>query len=65
MTQPQTDNSGGGNRKEMIQSRIEKLLSKEYHCSVEALHEKGTVYSVKSHTEQPYIKILAYRNAYT
>lgn len=46
----------------MIQSRIEKLLSKEYHCSVEALHKKGTVYSVKPHTEQPYIKILAYRN---
>ena len=46
----------------MIQSRIEKLLSKEYHCSVESLYKKGTMYSVKPHTEQPYIKILAYRN---
>lgn len=46
----------------MIQSRIEKLLSKEYHCSVEALYKKRTVYSVKPHTEQPYIKVLAYRN---
>lgn len=48
--------------KEIIMSRIEELLSKEFYCSPDDLNGKSTVYSVNSNTKQPYIKILAYRN---
>ncbi len=46
----------------MIKGRIEKLLSKEYDCSMERLHKKGTFFSVKHHRERLCIKILAYGN---
>lgn len=46
----------------MIKSKIEELLSKEFYCSSEELNGKATIYSVNFNAEQPYIKILAYRN---
>lgn len=48
--------------KEIIKNKVEELLSKEYYCTIKKLNEKGTVYSVNLNAEQPYIKILAYRN---
>ncbi len=48
--------------KRIIKSKIEELLSKEFYCSPEELNGKATVYSVNSNAEQPYIKILAYKN---
>ena len=48
--------------REMIKNKIEELLSKEFYCNLEELNGKATVYSVNLKTEQPYIKILAYRN---
>lgn len=50
------------NRKVMMKSKIEELLSKEFYCSLEELNGKATVFSINIHTERPYIKILAYRN---
>lgn len=47
---------------QIITSKIEQLLSREYHCSRETLREKGTVFSVNTNGVQPYIKIAAYRN---
>ena len=48
--------------KKQIQNKIEELLSKEFYCSVENLNEKNTIFSVNKNAQQPYIKILAYRN---
>ena len=48
--------------KSIIRNKIEKLLAKEFYLTVEALGGKGTVYSVNTDAEKPYIKILAYRN---
>lgn len=48
--------------RDIIKNRIEVLLSKEFFCSLEELNGKETIYSVNTSAEQPYIKILAYRN---
>ena len=48
--------------KVIIKNKIEELLSKEFYCNSEELNGKATVYSVNFKTEQPYVKILAYRN---
>lgn len=48
--------------KAIIKNKIEELLSKEFYCSEKELNEKTTVYSINFNAEQPYIKILAYRN---
>ncbi len=48
--------------KEIIKSRIEEFLSKEFYCTPDELNGKSTVYSVNFNAKQPYIKILAYRN---
>lgn len=48
--------------KEMMKSRIEEFLSKEFYCSPDELNGKSTVYSINFNAKQPYIKILAYRN---
>lgn len=48
--------------KATFKNKIEELLSKEFYCSIRHLNEKATVYSVNPNAEQPYIKILAYRN---
>lgn len=48
--------------KVIIKSKIEELLSKDFYCSPEELNGNTTVYSVNHNAEQPYIKILAYRN---
>ncbi len=48
--------------KVIIKSKIEELLSKEFYCNSEELNGKATVYSVNFKIEQPYVKILAYRN---
>lgn len=45
--------------KEIMKSKIEELLPKEYYCSLKDLNEKGPVYSVNSEVELPYIKIMA------
>lgn len=46
--------------KEIIKSKIEELLSKEYYCSLSELNGRETVYSINTNAKQPYIKILAY-----
>ena len=48
--------------KDMIKNKIEEWISKEYYCSIEVLYGKETIYSINTNTEQPYIKIMAYRN---
>lgn len=48
--------------KVIIKNKNEELLSKEFYCNSEELNGKAIVYSVNYKTEQPYIKILAYRN---
>lgn len=48
--------------KEMMKNKMEELLSKEYYCSLKDLKENAIVYSVNFNIDQPYIKILAYRN---
>lgn len=45
-----------------MKHRIETLLSQEFYCSLQELHTKGTIYSIQSQIEKPYIKILAYRD---
>lgn len=48
--------------KEWMKNKIEELLAKEFYCSPKELNEKATIYTVNTRAEQPYIKILAYRN---
>ncbi len=48
--------------KELIRNTIEKLLMKEYHCSLIELNGKETIYSVNPHAQQPYVKIMAYKD---
>ncbi|NDO46322.1 GNAT family N-acetyltransferase [Clostridium sp. MD294] len=48
--------------KEIIKNNIEKLLSKQYCCSLEELQGDKIVYTVHDSIEKPYIKILAYQN---
>lgn len=48
--------------KEMIKSKVEELLAKEYYCMQKELNSKGTIFSVNADSKQPYIKILAYKN---
>jgi len=48
--------------KEIIKSKIEELLSKEFYCNSVELNGKATIYSVNFNAKQPYIKILAYKN---
>jgi len=48
--------------KVIIRKKMEELLSKEFYCSPDELNGKSTVYTVNFNAEQPYIKILAYRN---
>lgn len=47
---------------QIIKNKVEKLLSKEYCCSLDELNGKETIYSVNIHVKRPYIKILAYKN---
>lgn len=49
--------------KEVITDKIERLLSKEFYCSIKELRGKETAYTVNSNAKGPYIKILAYRNS--
>ena len=46
----------------MIRNKIEEWLSKKYYCSIDELNGKETVYSIHTNINQPYIKIMAYRN---
>lgn len=45
-----------------MKHKVEELLTKEYHCSPAELNGKETVFSICTNTEQPYIKIMAYRH---
>lgn len=45
-----------------FKEKIEELLTQEYFCSLAELQKKGTVYTVNTKTEKPFIKILAYKN---
>lgn len=38
------------------------MLSEEFCCTPAQLNGNGVLYTVKSHTEKPFLKILAYRN---
>ena len=46
-------------------SKIEKMLAEEFCCTPAQLNGNGVLYTVKSHTEKPFLKILAYRNCVT
>lgn len=48
--------------KRSIENKIERALTKEFYCSQKELNEKTTIYSINPDTEQPYIKILAYKD---
>ncbi|MCM1134401.1 MAG: GNAT family N-acetyltransferase [Clostridium sp.] len=48
--------------KKTIQEKIERLLSKEYYCTLEELNQKGNLYPINTDAKKPYIKILAYKN---
>ena len=48
--------------KDIVKNKIEKLLSKQYYCSLKNLNENKIIYSINNNVEQHYIKILAYKN---
>lgn len=48
--------------KATIKNKIEELLSKEFYCTPKQLNKSSIIYSVNPNTEQPYIKIMTYRN---
>ena len=48
-------------RKE-IQSKVEQLLSAQYHCGLPELRGKGTFFSACHDGEKPHLQILAIRN---
>lgn len=49
-------------KKNAIQNKIKELLTRGYYCTLEDLNKNEVVYSIKPDAEQPYIKIMAYRN---
>lgn len=48
---------------EYIKNKVEKYLTGEYHCTSDDLNASGTVFTIHTFVPQPYIKIMAYRNA--
>lgn len=49
--------------RERIQSKVEQLLSAQYHCGLPELRGKGTFFSACPDGEKPHLQILAYRNS--
>ncbi|MGN0977254.1 MAG: GNAT family N-acetyltransferase [Faecousia sp.] len=49
--------------REQIQSKVEQLLSAQYHCGTGELRGKGTFFSVCPDEGKPHLQILAYRNS--
>ena len=48
---------------EYIKNKVEEYLTGEYHCTSDDLNASGTVFTIHAFVPQPYIKIMAYRNA--
>ena len=48
--------------KQLIENRVEELLSGQYCLCRSCLQSNRTVFSVKPDTKKPYLKILAYKN---
>lgn len=48
---------------EYIKNKVEEYLTGEYHCTSDDLNTSGTVFTTNVLAAQPYIKIMAYRNA--
>ena len=48
--------------KRSIEDKIESALAKGSYCSRKELREKTMTYSINPDTEQPYIKISAYKD---
>ena len=46
-----------------IKNKVEEYLTGEYHCTSDDLNASGTVFTIHAFVPQPYIKIMAYRNA--
>lgn len=44
-------------------NKVEEYLTGEYRYTSDDLNASGTVYTVNASVPQPYIKIMAYRNA--
>lgn len=48
--------------KQLIENKVEELLSCQFCVSRACLQENQTIFSVKRDTKKPYLKILAYKN---
>lgn len=48
---------------EYIKNKIEEYLTGEYHCTSDDLNASGMIFATNVLAAQPYIKIMAYRNA--
>ena len=48
--------------KEIINNKVQTLLTKEFYCKFQELEEDRIVYSIHPKAEHPYIKIMAYKN---
>ena len=48
---------------EYLKNKVEEYLTGEYHCRSDDLNASGTVFTIHASVTQPYIKIMAYRNA--
>ena len=51
-----------GMDRERIQSKVEELLSAQYHCGLPELRGKGTFFSACPNGEKPHLQMMAYRN---
>mgnify|MGYP003377337483 FL=1 len=47
--------------KEIINNKVQTLLTKEFYCKFQELEEDRIVYSIHPKAEHPYIKIMAYK----
>lgn len=48
--------------KEIINNKVQTLLTKEFYCKFQELEEDRIVYSIHPKAKHPYIKIMAYKN---
>ena len=48
--------------KQLIENKVEELLSREFCLSRECLRGDQTVFSIKTDIKQPYLRILVYKN---
>lgn len=48
--------------KQLIENKVEELLSEQFCLSRACLRGNQTVFTVKAEKKKPYLKILAYKN---